>query len=200
LRCKRLSAGPEELNRVAKKFFDYTTRLWYTSFCGANSECGQPKLMDPERAMEWTNVRLCSPMFAYVRLIRKKLLGALRAAIGERGRRAVFKFLTVRDLISRTTITRCKRRQKAEGRMRTAETHKLGKRDEKGRGSSKCGRCARPLETGECPEATEGTEYEGLVIGLGAVRRGDFVTCSGRGSYQISHCEKFDRPLPSSRL
>ena len=45
-------------------------------------------------------VRLCSPVFAYVRLIRKKLLRALRAATGERGKRANFKFLTVRDLIS----------------------------------------------------------------------------------------------------
>ncbi len=48
-------------------------------------------------------IRLYSPMFAYVRLIRKKLLGALRAATGERGKRANFKFLTVRDLISAWT-------------------------------------------------------------------------------------------------
>jgi hypothetical protein len=48
-------------------------------------------------------VRLCSPVFAYVRLIRKKLLRALRAATGERGKRANFKFLTVRDLISAWT-------------------------------------------------------------------------------------------------
>src|SRR2546422_9842279 len=32
----------------------------------------EPKLMDPERAMEWKNVRLCSLMFAYVRLMREK--------------------------------------------------------------------------------------------------------------------------------
>src|SRR6266852_4559183 len=30
------------------------------------TESGQPKLMDPERTMEWKNVRLCSPMFAGV--------------------------------------------------------------------------------------------------------------------------------------
>jgi len=33
---------------------------------------GQPKLINAERAVEWKNVRLCSPMFAYVRLIGKK--------------------------------------------------------------------------------------------------------------------------------
>jgi hypothetical protein len=53
-----------------------------------------------EWGVEWGNVRLCSLMFAYVRLIRKKLLRALRATTGERGKRADFKFLTVRDLIS----------------------------------------------------------------------------------------------------
>src|SRR6266705_399631 len=42
-------------------------------------------------------------MFAYVRLIRKKLSRALRAATGERGKRANFKFLTVRSLISAWT-------------------------------------------------------------------------------------------------
>jgi hypothetical protein len=42
-------------------------------------------------------------MFAYVRFIRKKLLRALRATTGERGKRADFKFLTVRDLISAWT-------------------------------------------------------------------------------------------------
>ena len=34
----------------------------------------EPKLMDPERAMEWGNVRLCSLMFAYVRFIGEKCL------------------------------------------------------------------------------------------------------------------------------
>src|SRR6266852_1116673 len=42
---------------------------------------GQPKLMHPERAMEWKNVRLCSLMFAYVRLTGKKMLRPLRAAV-----------------------------------------------------------------------------------------------------------------------
>src|SRR5216683_3179514 len=42
------------------------------------SECGQPKLINAERAVDWKNVRLCSAMFAYVRLIGKKLLRALR--------------------------------------------------------------------------------------------------------------------------
>jgi hypothetical protein len=45
----------------------------------ARSECGQPKLISVEGAVEWENVRLCSPMFAYVRLAGKKMLRALRA-------------------------------------------------------------------------------------------------------------------------
>src|SRR5437870_3206190 len=44
---------------------------------------GEPKLMNPERAAEWKNVRLCSPMFAYVRLTGKKMLRALHAAVAE---------------------------------------------------------------------------------------------------------------------
>ncbi len=48
-------------------------------------------------------VRLCSPVFAYVRLMREKLVRALSAAAGERGKRANFKFLTVRSLISAWT-------------------------------------------------------------------------------------------------
>jgi hypothetical protein len=39
LGCNGLSAGPAELSRFAKKLLDYTTRLCYTPFCGANSEC-----------------------------------------------------------------------------------------------------------------------------------------------------------------
>ena len=60
----------------------------------------------------------CSLMFAYIRLcspISEKIVEALRAAIGERGRRADCKPLAVGDLISRTTRTGCKRRQKAGG-------------------------------------------------------------------------------------
>src|SRR5207245_10889091 len=42
-------------------------------------------------------------MFAYVRLMGEKLSRAPRAATGERGKRANFKFLTVRSLISAWT-------------------------------------------------------------------------------------------------
>jgi hypothetical protein len=42
-------------------------------------------------------------MFAYVRLMGEKWLRALRAATGEPGKRANFKFLTVRSLISAWT-------------------------------------------------------------------------------------------------
>ena len=68
----------------------------------------EPKLMNPEREGEkpslmFAYVRLYSPMFAYVRLIREKLLRGLRAATWERGKRANFKFLTVRSLISAWT-------------------------------------------------------------------------------------------------
>jgi len=42
-------------------------------------------------------------MFAYVRLMGEKMLRALRATTGERGKRANFKFLTVRHLISHCT-------------------------------------------------------------------------------------------------
>src|SRR5713226_960564 len=45
----------------------------------------------------------CSLMFAYVRLMGEKLSRALGAATGERGKRADFKFLTVRSLISAWT-------------------------------------------------------------------------------------------------
>ncbi len=55
----------------------------------AGGHVGQPKLINAERAVEWKNVRLCSPMFAYVRLMGKKMLRALRAATGgvKEGRR-----------------------------------------------------------------------------------------------------------------
>jgi len=72
---------------------------------------GQPKLIEPERAIERKNVRLCSPMFAYVRLMGEKMLRSLMGnarkpqraqnleqAVGDGGERAAFKFLTVRDL------------------------------------------------------------------------------------------------------
>src|SRR5713226_6437382 len=71
---------------------------------GARGHYGEPKPINPERAMEGTrngeaeflttdytdergsgieeNVRLCSPMFAYVRLMGKKMF---EAAVGERG-------------------------------------------------------------------------------------------------------------------
>src|SRR2546427_6012463 len=39
----------------------------------ARDECGQPKLIGIG-AVEWRNVRLCSLMFAYVRLTGKKML------------------------------------------------------------------------------------------------------------------------------
>src|SRR5260370_41027892 len=70
----------------------------------ARCHVGQPKLIRGIGAVEWENVRLCSPMFAYVRLMGEKMLRALRAAamrIG--GKRAGFKFLTVRHLISHCT-------------------------------------------------------------------------------------------------
>ena|SRR6266446_936150 len=58
---------------------------WKPSKCGrcarplrgmrkAKSRGGQAKLIEPERAIERKNVRLCSPMFAYVRLIGEKML------------------------------------------------------------------------------------------------------------------------------
>ncbi len=47
----------------------------------ARGHYGEPKLMNSERAVEWGNVRLCSLMFAYVRLIREKLSRVLGAAI-----------------------------------------------------------------------------------------------------------------------
>src|SRR6266702_4504313 len=40
-----------------------------------DGECGQPKLMNSDRAVEWEDIRLCSLMFAYVRLIGKKCCG-----------------------------------------------------------------------------------------------------------------------------
>jgi len=64
-----------------------------------NADLGlEPRLIS---AVEWENVRLCSLMFAYVRLIGKKTLRALRAStMRNGGKRAGFKFLTVRHLIS----------------------------------------------------------------------------------------------------
>src|SRR5713101_6273105 len=57
----------------------------------ARGRVGQPKLIYAERAVEWKNVRLCSPMFAYVRLMGKKMLRALRAAtMRNGGKRAGF--------------------------------------------------------------------------------------------------------------
>jgi len=55
----------------------------------AGGHVGQPKLIRGIGAVEWKNVRLCSPMFAYVRLIGKKLLRARRVATGgvKEGRR-----------------------------------------------------------------------------------------------------------------
>src|SRR5713226_2573552 len=41
---------------------------------------GQPKVIHSEMWIEWENVRLCSLIFAYVRLIGKKMLRALRGA------------------------------------------------------------------------------------------------------------------------
>ena len=49
----------------------------------ARGHYGEPKLMNSERAVEWGNVRLCSLMFAYVRLIREKLSRVLGAAIAD---------------------------------------------------------------------------------------------------------------------
>jgi hypothetical protein len=61
------------------------------------------------------------------------------------------------------------------------------------------GRCAWPRENGESPEATSGTEYQGIVIAARS-KEGDFRTCCGRVSYQTSHCEKFDMYLHWRRL
>jgi hypothetical protein len=73
-----------------------------------NAECGvqkskrgggQAKLIEAERAVEGENVRVCSPMFAYVRLTGKKLLRA-------------------RPLWA---VQNWGRERKAEGRMQNAE-------------------------------------------------------------------------------
>src|SRR2546428_12281791 len=52
----------------------YWDRPQPSAACGHS---GEPKLINE---IEWKNVRLCSPMFAYVRLTGKKMLRALRAA------------------------------------------------------------------------------------------------------------------------
>ena len=52
---------------------------------------GQPKVIHSDMWIEWGNVRLCSPMFAYVRLCslngRKNVEGAARGRWGREGRK-----------------------------------------------------------------------------------------------------------------
>ena len=48
-------------------------------------------------------------------------------------------------------------------------------------------------------ENTESTKYHGTVIAARSMQQ-DFGICCGRGSYQISHCERFDNSLHSRQL
>jgi hypothetical protein len=64
---KRLNAGPEELSRFAKKFLDCTTRLWYTSSCGAIGPNVGSRSSRTQKG-RGRKLRVCSRMFAYIRL------------------------------------------------------------------------------------------------------------------------------------